>query len=954
MTWLTHNPAFLEPTQIIERFVVRGEELKTLLRVLRENDGDSNQHVLILAPRGRGKSMLVQRVAAELDRDPELGGRWFAIVFGEESYDISTPGELWLEAILHLADALDDPRWHEVHKRLHAEPDERRLAAATLGHLMDFADEVDKRLLLVVENLDRLFTVQLDEDQAWTLRKVLLAEPRLMLLGTAVRRFPGLEQPNEAMFELFRRVELPPLDERECQTLWSAVVGEPVPLERAAAMRVLTGGNPRLLVLLASFSEGRDLRALVDDLMLLIDQHTDYFKHNIEALSNQQARVFLALARLWAPATAAQVAAEARMDVNKVSVQLGRLEQDGRIELVEVRGRKKVYQVSERLYNIYHLMRKRGGVESRVRWFLEFMRLFYQSEELPGVLGRLAAEACGLEPSLRREHLFLIDSFIEEHAEDTSELVQILSRVPTQFMEPPDLPSSVQKSLLAPSVLLAQPQKDHRWWRLVGHCLAHSPEVFLTFANHPTIGELAVESLREARPVGEPQRLLTIAFALWAGHVDEILELIPTSGTNNVLADILVAVSHLHPTHEEPLLRRAHLLAPDSPFVSVSLGAKLLTDPKTHEDGMVLLQEAESTVSDEIAFWSLPMRRISQSAEPTLARKYLDAALAAWPFDDSLIESKLRLLYRTNDTDGLLSFTSNYLVNLPYHMKLTRARSRALQDQGRMSDALALIEVTLEVHPEAAALHADRGSVLLTLNRWEEATATFRRARQLDPNFSPAWYGELVGLLRGPWPAAQALLEAYVQRDKFVPDLDPAIVMLLGSATPRESWSSAIPWVLHIAGESPTSLLAAVAAHTLARLGELGQALRYLGLVAADEALATEHLDALRNDAMRLTAAGHAKVTLDVLRGSPAAPRLEPLLVALADMAGEHLHAPLEVREVAKHVRTRIELLAETGDIWNTDPLSLPIIRPRPASPAAPAQPGTAAPLPRAPGPGSG
>lgn len=421
-----YNPGFLADADLISTFHARHTELATLLDIVRENTGAANQHVLTIAPRGYGKSTLVRRVAAEVRRDPVLSQRWFPIVFAEESYEVRTVGEFWLEALLHLSDAVPEPRWGEVYRELRAERDERRLKVRALAALLDFAQERGVRLLLVVENLDQLLSDdQINTQDAWKLRETLSNEPRIMLMGTAVRRFEGIEEPNQAMFDLFRRIELEPLNVRECDRIWGGVTGERLGLRRAKAVRILCGGNPRLVVILASFSEGRPLGELLEDLDGLIDDHTDYFRHNIEALSPQLRRVFLALAAIWKPAGARQVAEAARMEVNLTSALLKRLADQGRISVVRVQGKTHLYQVSERLYNIYSLMRRRGAAEARVTALVDFMRHLFAPEERAGDVLVLptpaAAEAVAGLPQRPT-----IDSFLRHHpAEAPSALIRL-------------------------------------------------------------------------------------------------------------------------------------------------------------------------------------------------------------------------------------------------------------------------------------------------------------------------------------------------------------------------------------------------------------------------------------------------------------------------------------------------------------------------------------------------
>ncbi|MHC4867191.1 MAG: ATP-binding protein [Planctomycetota bacterium] len=167
-----YNPAFLTAEELVASFVVRHTELELIVQVVRENVTKSNQHVLVIGPRGIGKTMLALRVVQQIRDDEALGAKWYPLVFGEESYQVSTPGEFWLEGIFHLAHRTGDERWQRTYEDLRDERDEERLQERALGQLMDFADRQGKRLLLVVENFNMLLGEQISDDDAWKLRQI--------------------------------------------------------------------------------------------------------------------------------------------------------------------------------------------------------------------------------------------------------------------------------------------------------------------------------------------------------------------------------------------------------------------------------------------------------------------------------------------------------------------------------------------------------------------------------------------------------------------------------------------------------------------------------------------------------------------------------------------------------------------------------------------------------------
>ena len=63
----------------------------------------------------------------------------------------------------------------------------------------------------------------------------------------------------------------------ERRRLWQAVSGDAANGRDVRPLQILTGGNPRLLVVVAGFSRHWSLRRLVEKLVMLIDEHTEYF-----------------------------------------------------------------------------------------------------------------------------------------------------------------------------------------------------------------------------------------------------------------------------------------------------------------------------------------------------------------------------------------------------------------------------------------------------------------------------------------------------------------------------------------------------------------------------------------------------------------------------------------------------------------------------------------------------
>ena len=389
-----YNPGFLSDDEIVASFCVRSTEFETLLESLRASTGNSNAHCLIIGPRGSGKTHLLLRVAAEIRRDPSLSG-FYPIVFAEESYEVSSVGEFWLECLDHLAEqAPEDERANLrlSYGDLRNTGDDRDLANRCLGAILGFADRHDKRVVLLVENLNMLFADMDDPDAGWRLRHTLQTEPRIVLLGSATSRFDEIDHPEHALYDLFRVTTLRSLDTQECVSLWETVSGQPSTTLAVRPLEILTGGNPRLLAIIALFSAGRSFRELMDNLLDLVDDHTEYFKSHLESLPALERRVYLSLARLWKPATAREVADQSRTDINKCSALLTRLVERGAVTVVGGTPRRRQYYLTERLYNIYYLLRRDSGSSHVVEALIDFMVCLYSPVELWDVVEEIYQE----------------------------------------------------------------------------------------------------------------------------------------------------------------------------------------------------------------------------------------------------------------------------------------------------------------------------------------------------------------------------------------------------------------------------------------------------------------------------------------------------------------------------------------------------------------------------------
>ena len=428
------NPGLLQSDEEIrEQFVVRGHELDLVLDELRGNiDSPSCQHILVFGPRGRGKTMLLARIAADLRSNPDFAEALLPVRFMEESPEIFSLTDFWLETMFHLANEVDEhdaplarelrdtrtalaPRWRE-----------QITEAQARAAVFDAADRLGKRLVLIVENLQSLCRDARDEF-GWQLREVLQTEPQIILLASAISRFRELDEVDEPFFEMFRIVGLEPLDTEECGRLWEVVSGKPATPLEVRPLQILTGGNPRLLVMAAEFARHRSIRRLMSELVTLIDEHTEYFRGHLEVLPKTERRVYVSVIDLWQPSSASEIATRARVDVRVASTMLGRLVERGAV-IRQGRARKRLYSPAEPLYSMYYKLRRERDEAGVVENLIRFMVACYEVGELWSFSGPLCTEAAESEAVRRgiRRALANRPSFSDLHVDREWEVVQYM------------------------------------------------------------------------------------------------------------------------------------------------------------------------------------------------------------------------------------------------------------------------------------------------------------------------------------------------------------------------------------------------------------------------------------------------------------------------------------------------------------------------------------------------
>ena len=392
-----YNPAQLSSNELKASFIARQETLEELHRIIREEKpARPCQHFLLIGPRGMGKTTLGLRFLLSIEEVSEFAASWQPVAFNEESYGIGDLADFWLTALDHLSRATDEPRWAERADAIREdENDPERQAVYARAALRDFHQESGKQLILFVENLDVILGQLGNERDVHTLRASLIERSDILLVGSANTVFDAIRghgQPFYEFFQLFILEGLGPEDTHRMIESYADGNGTsdlPEILRRERGrletVRRLTGGNPRLLVLACRMLIDSPLGSPLEDLERLIDEQTPYFKARIEELPVQGRRVFHCLAAGWRPMLAKEVAVASKLSSSHASAQLRQLVDKGYAREIRLPREKRVrYEVSDRFYNIYYLLRcsrtGRHRLERLVHFLHDLFGRFAESE----------------------------------------------------------------------------------------------------------------------------------------------------------------------------------------------------------------------------------------------------------------------------------------------------------------------------------------------------------------------------------------------------------------------------------------------------------------------------------------------------------------------------------------------------------------------------------------------
>jgi tetratricopeptide (TPR) repeat protein len=391
------TPTAVPEDQLLARTVGRTDVIDRILARLHAAAKTENRpHILVVGSRGSGKTHLLCVVSHLARGTPEIAERLQFVTLPEESHEIVSYADLLYAIVEHLAAQRAGDGGALVRKGRADRGDESRLQRLIVEAL------ANRVLVLVAENLDRLLS---DFGQAGQsrFRSFVETSGAVLLLTSTPLLSRELSDHAKPWYGAFHPEHLDELDLDDGAELLKRLAAASDDDElvafldtdegrgRLAAMRQLTGGSPRMWIVLAGCMTIDNLDALVPVVHALLDELVPYYQERLGSLAGNERKLVVELSRTTEIGSDGQVRSvasglrnvselgeSAGLDRQVVATTLGRLERNGWVRRAKVPGtdgRTSWYELREPM--LRHHLQYRDTRGTLLDVIVGFLRAWY-------------------------------------------------------------------------------------------------------------------------------------------------------------------------------------------------------------------------------------------------------------------------------------------------------------------------------------------------------------------------------------------------------------------------------------------------------------------------------------------------------------------------------------------------------------------------------------------------
>ena len=392
-----YRSGITSPERLRQTSVGREHLLDNAIESVRGSLGRrSKHHMLFIGPRGIGKTHLLSRVEDAIQSDEALSAQAVVVRFPEESNQTLSFSDFLIGLCRILKDVLEDePKWTELFNAVETDEDDNKVIDTLVPAIRDKNRQRGRTLVVMLENLGEIFTRQIrNQDDIASLRKFLMADNGCLLMATAPLHFHGITDIKQPFYDFFDIQILENLTFDETVKVirrnleWDGrastldTLNEMRP--RLQALYRMTGGNPRLTMMLYELIAHESVTQVQDQFHLLLDRISPFYQSRLNDLPPSQRALLECLARMRdQDKTPATIAARMRMSQQETSSLLKRLSDAHYLCAAEnpKDKRSRLYRIRDGFFDIWLAMNLSRSSRKRLPVLLEFFSIFYPSLE---------------------------------------------------------------------------------------------------------------------------------------------------------------------------------------------------------------------------------------------------------------------------------------------------------------------------------------------------------------------------------------------------------------------------------------------------------------------------------------------------------------------------------------------------------------------------------------------
>jgi Flp pilus assembly protein TadD/Cdc6-like AAA superfamily ATPase len=420
-----YSPRKADFEQLSYSFVAREALLEELIAAIREQaDAEALQHWMILGMRGMGKSHLIALVYQTVKNSVDLNERWIPLLMHEEEQSVFSLHTLFIrfltqlgEEIAHTDQKKSEAIFDFLDMQRNGNKTQEEILESVVAFLKDFVRESSKRLLVLMENSDDIFSRYISKkNDIKKFRNILQHDKFMLLIATSPTFFDKISKPSAPLYQFFRIRSLELLTYEQSVDLMNRWRTSDTQLSeknspsfqfdkddyKLRALYHLTGGNPRVLLFLYMAIKGQDgIQSAVETFSKLLEEDlSNYYLSRLRDLSNQVQPIILALAESDKNLTQKEISQKTFLPMKSIGTAMLRLEKESLIRPVtEKKGKNTLYTLTDHLFRLWHQWRISAYNKEIIKAVVMCVAVWYKKEELEqwsmggGIIGMYSKEA---------------------------------------------------------------------------------------------------------------------------------------------------------------------------------------------------------------------------------------------------------------------------------------------------------------------------------------------------------------------------------------------------------------------------------------------------------------------------------------------------------------------------------------------------------------------------------